>query len=72
MTAILCDSKSKVDALRECVDLIHNGYLKVFLHDINGKIVCKMKHQRNGRTLTITATTTKGCLSERGKIIKEW
>ena len=52
---ILIEPKTKceVDAIKECIDLLHNGYFIMFSAGESGSMYYKFRHSRNGRILSV-------------------
>ena len=46
-------TKAQVEALLECFDFLHNGYLPVTDYQSKGVMVIKLKHKKNGHRLSI-------------------
>lgn len=57
------DFRWKVDAHNECVDLVLNGYEKVFEVNQNAWLFIKLRHHSNGNVITIDSKPA--CLTIR-------
>lgn len=65
------DTLIQVGMLKECSDLIDNGYLMVFRHIEKEWWFFKMRHTKNGRTLLLEWRPDKYVIKEGSKILKE-
>lgn len=46
-------TKAQVEALQECFDLLHNGYLPTMDWNINGLWVIRLRHKANGHAIAV-------------------
>lgn len=60
----------EVRAYKECSDLLHNGYLCLFVSRTYDGWLAKMRHRSNGRTLIVQASPVGYCIKENKAIIK--
>lgn len=56
---------------KEFCDLLDNGYNFLFNSHVNGENYIKLRHQRNGRCLSIIEDKSKWMIREKGKTLKE-
>lgn len=63
-------SMSEVEALRECLDFIRNGYVDVFSSSNNDWSLWKLRHTYNGNTLVILATHDYYDIKKNGEQVK--
>lgn len=63
-------TKAQVDGVKELIDLCHNGYMINFSSKIQTAVVYGLRHQRNGRKLTMFIGSYHYSISENGKRIK--
>ena len=61
---------SKVDALRECIDLCSNGYNVMFVSQTPDSWFVKLRHCSNGNMISVVAFDSKYMISKNGKPIK--
>lgn len=64
-------TKAEVDAIKECIDLLHNGYFILFSCGERGDAFIRLRHSKNGRMLTFRIRLDGYTISENGKVIKE-
>ena len=62
--------KCLVDAQKECIDLLNNGYIRLFTTVMNDGIFSKYRHRENGRTLSVRIYRDYWELKENGKLLK--
>lgn len=60
-------------AAAEVASLLHDGYRRMFESNVYGRHHVKLRHNRNGRVLEIvwSEVSGKGCIWERGTLVKE-
>lgn len=46
-------TKAQVEALSQCFDFLHNGYLPVMDWNINGLWVIRLRHKANGHAIAV-------------------
>ena len=46
-------TKAQVEALSQCFDFLHNGYLPVMDWNINGLWCIRLRHKANGHTIAV-------------------
>lgn len=63
-------SLSKVDALRECVDLCSNGYLIMFRSQTQDSWFVKLRHCTNGNIMSVVSFENRYLISKNGKPVK--
>lgn len=63
-------SMSEVEALRECLDFIRNGYVDVFSSSNEQWSLWKLRHAYNGNTLVILATHDYYDIKKNGEHVK--
>lgn len=63
-------NKCEVDAISECVDLLHNGYFLLFYTSVFKVKVYKFRHKKNGRTLTVRIYRNRYEICEDEKVLK--
>ena len=63
-------SLSKVDALRECIDLCSNGYVIMFSSDTRERWFVKLRHCTNGNFVTIVSYDRRYAICKNGKRVK--
>lgn len=63
-------SMSEVEALRECLDFIRNGYVDVFSSSNKDWSLWKLRHAYNGNTLIILATHGYYDIKKNGEQVK--
>lgn len=61
----------QVGALEECADLESNGYRKVFAHTSKNMWFLKLRHSKNGRTISVVWKPDGYYLQSDGLILKE-
>ena len=64
-------TKMQVGALEECADLEANGYRKVFAHTSDRMWFLKLRHSKNGRTISVVWKPDGYYLQSDGLILKE-
>lgn len=70
MELIKAKTKAEVEALKECFDLIHNGYFILWSAGKQGDMWMKFKHSRNGNILSINVRYDGYDICKMGKKIK--
>lgn len=65
------NSKSQVDALKECIDLCSNGYYEMFALQEPDYWFIKLRHQTNGRILKFILDKKGWRIMEKDKVLKE-
>lgn len=68
---IVISSKHQLDALKECVGLMDDGYIIRFVASIPDGFMVSLRHGFNGRKITLVANSRGWCLKSRGSIIKQ-
>lgn len=63
-------TKAQVEALLECFDFLHNGYLPETDFQSDGVQVIKLKHKRNGHRLSIWIKPHTYTVFKDGKLVK--
>lgn len=63
-------SLSKVDALRECIDLCTNGYLVLFVSQTQDSWFVKLRHCSNGNMMSVVSYENRYVISKNGKTVK--
>lgn len=56
---------------REVHDLLQNGYYFLFNSEVGDVSVIKLRHFKNGRSLTLKLRRDSWCICENGKVIKK-
>lgn len=46
-------TKAQVEALSQCFDFLHNGYLPLMDWNINGLWVIRLRHKANGHSIAV-------------------
>ena len=64
-------TKMQVGALEECADLESNGYRKVFAHTTSRMWFLKLRHSKNGRTISVVWKPDGYYLMSDGIILKQ-
>lgn len=64
-------TKMQVGALEECADLEANGYRKVFAHTTRRMWFFKLRHYKNGRTISVVWKPDGYILKSDGLILKQ-
>lgn len=64
-------TKMQVGALEECADLEANGYKKVFAHVTSHMWFLKLRHLKNGRTISVVWKPDGYYLKEKNLILKQ-
>lgn len=64
-------TEMQVGALEECADLEANGYRKVFAHITKRMWFMKLRHLKNGRTITVVWKPDGYYLKENNLILKQ-
>lgn len=64
-------TKMQVGALEECADLEANGYKKVIAHISSRMWFLKLRHEKNGRTISVVWKPDGYKLKEGSLILKE-
>lgn len=70
MKEVRIKTRVQVDALRECIDLVRNGYIQKFAVYQPSWWFIKYRHMVNGRTLYVEWKPDRFCLKEDGLILK--
>lgn len=63
-------SLSKVDALRECIDLCANGYNVMFVSQTPDSWFVKLRHCSNGNMISVVSFDSRYIVSKNGKPTK--
>lgn len=63
-------SLSKVDALRECIDLCANGYNVMFVSQTTDSWFVKLRHCSNGNMISVVSSEDRYVISKNGKTVK--
>jgi hypothetical protein len=63
-------SLSKVDALRECIDLCSNGYRVLFVSQTKDSWFVKLRHCTNGNMISVVSFDNRYVISKNGKPVK--
>lgn len=63
-------SLSKVDALRECIDLCTNGYRVMFISQTQDCWFVKLRHCSNGNMISVVSFDNLYVISKNGKPVK--
>lgn len=63
-------SLSKVDALRECIDLCSNGYRIMFVSQTQDSWFVKLRHCSNGNMISVVSFDNRYVISKNGKPVK--
>ena len=63
-------TRAQVEALLECFDFLHNGYLPETDYQSDGVQVIKLKHKRNGHRLSIWIKPHTYTVFKDGKLVK--
>ena len=63
-------SRSEVEALKECLDFIRNGYVDVFSSSNGDWSMWKLRHTANGNTLVIWACHDYYDIKKNGEHVK--
>ena len=64
-------TKMQVGALEACADREANGYTKVFAHTTSRMWFLKLRHLKNGRTITVVWKPDGYYLKEQNIILKQ-
>lgn len=70
MQLIMPKTKCEVDAIKEVIDLLHNGYTDMFSCGYFNGIIYKLRHRKNGRILTVKIMPQYYEIKEKGEVIK--
>lgn len=63
--------KGEVEGIKECVDLLHNGYTILFSSGSVGSMYYKLRHQSNGRTLSMVISKDGYTIKEGLRLVKK-
>lgn len=63
-------TKAQVEALLECFDFLHNGYLPETDYQFDGLQIIKLKHKKNGHRLSIWIKPHTYTVFKDGKLVK--
>lgn len=63
-------TKAEVDGVKELIDLCNNGYVANFSSKIPTCCVFGLRHQRNGRKLTMAIGKYHYSIKENGRVLK--
>lgn len=63
-------TKAQVEALLECFDFLHNGYLPETDYQSDGVQIIKLKHKKNGHRLSIWIHPLTYIVFKDGKQVK--
>lgn len=63
-------TKAQVEALLECFDFLHNGYLPETDYQSNGVQIIKLKHKKNGHRLSIWIKPHTYTVFKDGRLVK--
>lgn len=63
-------TRAQVEALLECFDFLHNGYLPETDYQSNDVQIIKLRHKRNGRRLSIRIKEDSYKIYRDGKLVK--
>lgn len=63
-------TRLQVEALLECFDFLHNGYVPFCDFEVDGKWIIKLHHKKNGNWLIVTIMTDCYTISINGKTRK--
>lgn len=63
-------TKAQVEALLECFDFLHNGYLPDTDYQSNDVQIIKLKHKKNGHRLSIWIKPHTYTVFKDGKLVK--
>ena len=63
-------SLSKVDALRECIDLCTNGYNVMFVSQTTDSWFVKLRHCSNGNMMSVVSFEDRYTIYKNGKHVK--
>lgn len=68
---VFINHRTQVEALRECFDLLQNGYLKIveWYGDVSWYI--KLKHSKNGNVCEVKWKPNHYTISINGKVVKD-
>lgn len=63
--------KGEVEGIKECIDLLHNGYTILFSSGSVGSMYYKLRHHSNGRTLTMVISKDGYTIKEGLRLVKK-
>lgn len=63
-------TKAQVEALLECFDFLHNGYLPETDYQTDDIQIIKLKHKKNGNRLSIWIWPNVYMIFKLGKLVK--
>lgn len=65
-------TRSQVEALRECFDLIRDGYVEKFSAVLETHWFIRLSHLRSGKGIIIRAYADRYTIQVDKKVVKEW
>lgn len=71
MKLIKATTKCEVDAVRDCIDLIDNGYIVLFSCSVPNGTFIRLRHRKSARILSLLIYPQRYLLRENGKVLKE-
>lgn len=71
MELVKAKYKGEVEGIKECIDLLHNGYFILFSSGADNDMYYKLRHRSNGRMLSMRINKHGYTIKEGLRLVKK-